>query len=46
MGDVINFYELEKVKNFGVQYHTSNPNYNFENMPLKHPMRLFSYMWL
>lgn len=38
MGDVINFYELEKVKNFGVKYH--NPNYNFENMNLRHPVRL------
>ena len=36
--DIINFYELEDVKKYSIQY--ENPNYNFETMPLKHPMRL------
>jgi energy-coupling factor transporter ATP-binding protein EcfA2 len=35
---IINFYELEGVKKFNFDY--VNPNYNFETMPLKHPMRL------
>ena len=36
--DIINFYELEDVKKYSIQY--ENPNYNFKTMPLKHPMRL------
>jgi ABC-type dipeptide/oligopeptide/nickel transport system ATPase component len=35
--DIINFYELDEVKKFAYNY--INPNYDFESMPLKHPLR-------
>ena len=35
---IINFYELDNVKQYAYNY--INPNYNFEKMPLKHPMRM------
>jgi len=38
MGRVINFYNLPKVQKYITKY--ENPNYDFETMPLKHPMRL------
>jgi ABC-type dipeptide/oligopeptide/nickel transport system ATPase component len=38
MSEVINFYELDEVKKFGINHH--NPTYDFEKQPLKHPMRL------
>jgi ABC-type dipeptide/oligopeptide/nickel transport system ATPase component len=36
--EIINFYELEDVKKHAYNY--INPNYNFETMPLKHPLRM------
>ena len=36
--DIINFYENNEVKRFIPNY--NNPSYNFETMPLKHPMRV------
>jgi len=36
--EIINFYELEKVKKYAIEY--INPNFNFKNMPLKHPFRM------
>lgn len=38
MSNIINFYELDTVKKYAIQY--DNPNYDFDTMPLKHPMRL------
>lgn len=35
---IINFYELDAVKKFKINY--INPCYNYEKMPLKHPMRM------
>lgn len=35
---IINFYELEEVKKHAYNY--VNPNYNFQKMPLKHPLRM------
>jgi ABC-type dipeptide/oligopeptide/nickel transport system ATPase component len=35
---IINFYELEGVKAFFVKHH--NPNYDFNTMPLKHPLQM------
>jgi ABC-type dipeptide/oligopeptide/nickel transport system ATPase component len=36
--EIINFYELDEVKKYAVDH--VNPNYNFDRMPLKHPMRM------
>lgn len=36
--NVINFYELDGVKKYNITYH--NPKYNYDKMPLKHPMRM------
>jgi D-Tyr-tRNAtyr deacylase len=36
--EIINFYELEGVKKYEMTY--NNPNYDFNKMPLKHPLRL------
>jgi ABC-type lipoprotein export system ATPase subunit len=36
--NVNNFYELDNVKKYSINYH--NPRYNYEKMPLKHPMRM------
>jgi energy-coupling factor transporter ATP-binding protein EcfA2 len=36
--EIINFYELDDVKKYAIDH--VNPNYNFDTMPLKHPMRL------
>ena len=36
--EIINFYELDDVKKHAIEY--VNPNYNFETMPLRHPLRL------
>lgn len=36
--EIINFYELDEVKKHAIEY--INPNYNFETMPLKHPLRM------
>ena len=36
--EIINFYELEDVKKYAYNY--INPNYDFETMPLKHPLRM------
>jgi len=33
-----NFYELEEVKKYAIEY--QNPCYNFKTMPLKHPLRI------
>jgi ABC-type dipeptide/oligopeptide/nickel transport system ATPase component len=38
MGRVINFYNLPKVQKYITKY--DNPNYDFDTMPLKHPMRM------
>jgi hypothetical protein len=35
---IINFYELDEVKELSPQYH--NPNYNEDTMPMKHPERI------
>jgi len=35
--DIINFYELDEVKEFTPEYH--NPCYNEETFPVKHPFR-------
>ena len=36
--EIINFYELDDVKKYAIDH--VNPNYNFDTMPLKHPMRM------
>lgn len=36
--EIINFYELDEVKQFACNY--VNPNYDFKEMPLKHPLRM------
>lgn len=36
--EIINFYTLPEVQKFAYNY--VNPNYDFQKMPLKHPMRM------
>ena len=36
--EIINFYDLDEVKAYALQH--INPKYDFEKMPLKHPMRM------
>ncbi len=36
--EIINFYELDEVKKHACDY--VNPNYDYQKMPLKHPLRM------